>query len=74
MKYAFIAYERHTQGGKLFADGDGCHYLKPHSHPLLAGKEFANQGECVTVIRDHNIANPADQFKGEVILLPVLTF
>ena len=74
MKNAFVAYERHTQGGKVFADADGCHYLRPHSNKLLQGKEFANPGECITLIRDHNIANPSDQFTGELILLNVITF
>lgn len=74
MKNAFIAYERHSQDGKLFLDADGCQYLKPHTHVLLAGKEFANQGEAVTVIRDHNIANPTNPFKGELILLNVISF
>ena len=74
MKNAFIAYERHSQNGKLFTDADGCQYLKPHTHALLAGKEFANPGEAVTVIRDHNIANPTSPFKGELILLNVISF
>jgi hypothetical protein len=74
MKRVYVAYERFAQGGKVFTDGDGCNYLKPHTHSLLAGKEFCNTTEALTVIHDHNNANPRDKFQGEVIFLEVFSF
>lgn len=79
MTNEFVPVERHRQGGKVFSDADGCFYLRPHSHPLLKGKTFANTGEMLVLITDHN--NSLDvrsgnvkPFTGEVILLNVLTF
>lgn len=78
MTNEFIAFERHRKSGKVFTDEDGCTYLQPHSHDLLKGKSFANPGEAFQLIHDHNNAVAADRrgepFKGEVILLNVVTF
>lgn len=86
MKNAFIAFELHRDAdGKVMTDDDGACYLKPHTHPLLAGKEFCNQGEAVQLIRDYNapkqdpgnpsvMVSPKERFAGELIVLNVLTF
>jgi hypothetical protein len=85
MKNAFVPFELHRQeDGTLFTDADGCSYLRPHSHPLLKGKEFCHQGEVVTLIRDNNILAAqideltgkakATPFRGEFVLLNVVTF
>lgn len=74
MKNVFVPHERHTESGKLFTDAEGCSYLKPHSHDLLKGKEFANPAEMAMLIADHNNANPQNKFTGEVILLNILTY
>lgn len=81
MKNAFIAVERFKKDGELFTDAEGCFYLQPHSHPMLAGREFANPGEAIQAIRDNNnrAVNPnamlsAKPFTGELILLNIITF
>jgi hypothetical protein len=75
MKRAFVVFERHIAAdGKLFTDGDGCVYIKPHSHPVFAGKEFCNDLEVLQAVQDHN-SNPKNEpFKGEYIVLPIITF
>lgn len=85
-KNYFIAVEPlKGKDGKWFTDDDGAVYFAPHSHPLLAGKEFANQIELVQLIADHNRPKPdvndpsvmvsqPKPFHGEVILFNVLTF
>jgi hypothetical protein len=86
MKNAFVAFELNRDAaGKLMTDADGCCSLKPHTHKLLAGKEFCHQGEVIQAIRDYNapkqdpgnpsvMVSPSDRFIGEVIVLNVLTF
>jgi hypothetical protein len=75
MKRVFVCFEQHLdKNGKPFVDDDGCTYLKPHSNPLLAGREFANVTEILTVIIDHNNANPTKKFVGEFIPLEKYSF
>jgi hypothetical protein len=74
MKRVYIAFERFAQDGQVFTDPDGCSYLRPHSHPLLAGKEFCNPTEAVQLISDYNIENPKNRFKGEVIFQEVIIY
>lgn len=80
MKRSFIpvCFLRDEEGA-AFTDEDGANYLVPCEHEPLAGKEFVNEIEAIQTIRDWE----ADQtraegrrvvFKGEVILLQVLTF
>jgi len=75
MKRAFTCFEFHRQSdGKLTLDDDGASYVRPHTHPLLAGKEFVNETEILQAIQDHNAAHPSSPFKGEILVFPVLTF
>jgi hypothetical protein len=74
MTSAFIAVERFRKAEKLFKDADGCHYFKDNEHPALKGKEFANVHEAMQTIADYNSLKGVEPFKGEVILLNVLTF
>jgi hypothetical protein len=75
MKRTYVCFEPHRQAdGSLTLDADGASYLKPHSHPLLKGKEFVNELEIVQAIQDHRRENPAKPFTGEVVILQVLTF
>ena len=72
MKYVLVPFERFRQGSAVFTDGEGCVYLKPATHPAIAGKEFANELEFRQLVMDHMRDNPKDKI-GEVILLPVYT-
>ena len=68
MKRVFVCFEQHTdKNGKPFLDDDGCTYVKPHTHALLANREFVNITEILQTILDNN-NNPANKpFKGEFI-------
>lgn len=81
MKRVFVCFEQHRDAsGKLTVDAEGATYLRPHTHPLLKGKEFATDREIFETINDNDNAADAkgraanDAFKGEVIILQVLTF
>lgn len=85
MTNAFIAFERHRKDGAVYLDQDGACYLQPHTHPLLKDKVFCNQAEVIQSIRDYNspkadpmnpavMVIPENPFKGEFILLNVISF
>jgi hypothetical protein len=74
MKLSFVPYQRFAQGGQTFTDSDGCHYVKPQSHPALAGKEFCNELEFRQHVNDYNAAHPDKPFTGEVVLLPIFNY
>lgn len=71
----FQPFERHRNpDGTVYTDPEGCIYFKPHTNPLLAGKEFANPMGMLQTIDDHNNQNPSAKFSGEVVLLEIITY
>jgi hypothetical protein len=74
MKRALIPFQRHYVDGKLFLDAEGCFYIKPATHPALAGQEFANFTEAMQHLSDYNRENPQQKFEGEIILQEVIHY
>jgi hypothetical protein len=74
MKRALVPFQRHYVDGKLFLDAEGCFYIKPATHPALAGRQFANFTEAMQHLSDFNREHPRGKFEGELILQEVFHY